>query len=238
MQLKKNTGSLALVMQCLFMNNNKVNYYKESLKTLDEITTSGKRPKLLLHACCGPCSTFPLTFLCKNFDVTIFFNNSNIYPENEYVRRFEELKKFLGYFERDYGYKIKVITVPYDNDNYNKDLEPFKDLPEGQKRCFICYEKRMDQAFDFANKNGYDFFTTVMTISRQKDSQILNQIGAKLQTKYSHTKYFFSDFKKNKGIDIAREMRIHYNLYQQLYCGCKFTYEKGLRIEVERSKKK
>ena len=196
------------------------------------------KPALLLHACCGPCSTFPLTFLCKYFDVTIFFNNSNIYPESEYIRRLEELKKFLGYFERDYGYKVKLIVVPYDNENYNKDLEPFADLPEGQKRCFICYEKRMDQAFDYADKNSFEYFTTVMTISRQKNSQILNQIGEKLQAKYTNTKYFYSDFKKNKGIDIARDMRIYYNLYQQLYCGCKFTYEKGLKIEEERSKNK
>lgn len=219
------------------MNNQKINYYKKSQEILGKIEKNGKKPTLLLHACCGPCSTFPLTFLCKNFDVTIFFNNSNIYPESEYTRRLEELKKFLEYFERDYSYKVKLITIPYDNENYNKDLEPFADLPEGQKRCFICYEKRMNQAFEYADKNGYEYFTTVMTISRQKNSQILNQIGEKLQTKYSHTKYFFSDFKKNKGIDIARDMRIHYNLYQQLYCGCKFTYEKGLRIEQERKLK-
>ena len=218
------------------MNNQKINYYKKSQEILGKIGKNGKKPTLLLHACCGPCSTFPLTFLCKNFDVTIFFNNSNIYPESEYTRRLEELKKFLEYFERDYSYKVKLITIPYDNENYNKDLEPFADLPEGQKRCFICYEKRMNQAFEYADKNGYEYFTTVMTISRQKNSQILNQIGEKLQTKYSHTKYFFSDFKKNKGIDIARDMRIHYNLYQQLYCGCKFTYEKGLRIEKEKHK--
>ena len=92
----------------------------------------------------------------------------------------------------------------------------------------------MDQAFKFADENGFDFFTTVMTISRQKNSQKINEIAGNLREKYKNTKYFFSDFKKNKGIDIAREMRIHYNLYQQLYCGCKFTYEKGLKKEAEK----
>ena len=207
---------------------NKVNYYKKSQQILDEIKKFSAKPKLLLHACCGPCSTFPLTFLCPHFDVTIFFNNSNIYPGDEYYRRLNELKRFLGLFERDYGYHVDVVEVPYDNENYMKDLEPYKDQPEGQERCFICYEKRMDQAFAYADSHGFDYFTTVMTISRQKNSQKLNEIGKKISEKYKNTKYFFSDFKKNKGIDEAREMRIKYELYQQLYCGCKYTYENCL----------
>lgn len=212
----------------------KINYYKKSNQILDNLKGLPTKPKLLLHACCGPCSTFPLTYLCPNFEVTIFFNNSNIYPENEYVRRLEELKKFLGYFKRDYGYEVKLIITKYDNEKYNVDLEPYKDLPEGETRCFICYEKRMNEAYEYASKNGFDYFTTVMTISRQKNSQILNAIGEKLSQKYPNVKYFYSDFKKNKGIDMAREMRIKYDLYQQLYCGCKYTYAKGLKKEKEK----
>lgn len=212
----------------------KINYYKKSNQILDNLKGLPTKPKLLLHACCGPCSTFPLTYLCPNFDVTIFFNNSNIYPENEYARRLEELRKFLGYFKRDYGYEVKLIVTKYDNEKYNMDLEPFKDLPEGETRCFICYEKRMNEAYEYASKNGFDYFTTVMTISRQKNSQILNAIGEKLSKKYPNVKYFYSDFKKNKGIDMAREMRIKYDLYQQLYCGCKYTYAKGLKKEEEK----
>lgn len=211
----------------------KINYYKKSNQILDNLKGLPTKPKLLLHACCGPCSTFPLTYLCPNFEVTIFFNNSNIYPENEYVRRLEELKKFLGYFKRDYGYEVKLIITKYDNEKYNVDLEPYKDLSEGETRCFICYEKRMNEAYEYASKNGFDYFTTVMTISRQKNSQILNAIGEKLSQKYPNVKYFYSDFKKNKGIDMAREMRIKYDLYQQLYCGCKYTYAKGLKKEEE-----
>mgnify|MGYP003292535866 FL=1 len=222
-------------MQCLFMTN-KINYYKQSIEEIGKLP-KGKKPTLLLHACCGPCSTFPLTFLCPHFDVTIFFNNSNIYPSEEYFRRLDELKKFLTFFKRDYGFDVKIIETKYENDKYNLDLEKYADQPEGTTRCFICYEKRMDEAFNFANENGYDYFTTVMTISRQKDSQKLNEIGAKLQKKYAKTTYFHSDFKKNKGIDIAREMRIHYDLYQQLYCGCKFTYEKGLKKAQEKAQK-
>ena len=221
-------------IQCLFMDK-KINYYFESEKELKVVDTLKKKPSLLLHACCGPCSTFPLTYLCPHFDVTIMFNNSNIYPESEYIRRLEELKKFLTYFKRDYGYEVKLVVREYDNDKYNQDLEPYKDQAEGLTRCFICYEKRMDDAYKYADENHFDYFTTVMTISRQKNSQVLNQIGSKLSKKYPNVKYFHSDFKKNKGIDIARDMRIKYDLYQQLYCGCKYTYEKGLKKEEERN---
>ena len=213
----------------------KINYYLQSEKELAVVDSLSKKPSLLLHACCGPCSTFPLTYLCPHFNVTIMFNNSNIYPESEYIRRLEELKKFLGYFKRDYGYEVKLVVKEYDNDKYNIDLEPYKDQPEGMTRCFICYEKRMDDAYKYANDNGFDYFTTVMTISRQKNSQVLNEIGEKLSKKYPNVKYFHSDFKKNKGIDMARDMRIKYDLYQQLYCGCKYTYEKGLKLMEERN---
>lgn len=232
----KNIDSSLLETQCLSMTN-KINYYKKSVETIENLPKKGKKPSLLLHACCGPCSTFPLTFLCPHFDVTIFFNNSNIYPSEEYQRRLDELKKFLEFFKKDYGFDVKIIETKYDNEKYNLDLEKYADEPEGKTRCLICYEKRMDEAFNFANENGYDFFTTVMTISRQKNSQILNEIGAKLQQKYVKTKYFHSDFKKQKGIDEARYLTLHYELYKQLYCGCKYTYEKGLKI-AEKNKEK
>lgn len=205
----------------------KINYYKESLEEIEKIKVAEKKPSLLLHACCGPCSTFPLKFLTKYFDVTIFYNNSNIYPENEYYRRRDELKKFLEYFYQDYGVNVKLLETDYNNDGYNVDLEPYKDLPEGSKRCFVCYEKRMNEAYRYADDHKFDYFTTVMTISRQKNSQVLNAIGEKISKRYTYTKYFYSDFKKNKGIDEAREMRIHYNLYQQTYCGCKYSFEKA-----------
>ncbi len=208
---------------------NKTNYYLKSLEEINKI--SSKKPTLLLHACCGPCLTFPLKFLSQYFEVTVFYNNSNIYPKEEYERRKAEMKKFLEYFYRDYNVKVVVIETPYDNESYNKHLEPYKDQPEGLDRCKICYELRMDEAFKYANENKFDYFTTVMTISRQKNSQVLNEIGQKLAKKYEYTKYFYSDFKKNKGIDEAREMRIHYQLYQQLYCGCKYTYHKQFLVK-------
>jgi predicted adenine nucleotide alpha hydrolase (AANH) superfamily ATPase len=211
-----------------------INYYKKSLEELKELPVSDKKPRLLLHACCGPCACWPLLFLCPHFNVTIYFNNSNIFPEEEYDRRLGELEKLLGYIKKDYGYDVSLIVTNYDNETYNKDLEPFKDAPEGGRRCQICYKKRMSQAYDYAENNDYDYFTTVMSISRQKDSEVLNAIGAILEKSHHKTKYFYSDFKKAKGIDKGREMRIHYDLYNQLYCGCKYTYAKGIEKEKER----
>lgn len=214
----------------------KINYYLKGEEILAKIQEREEKPTLLLHACCGPCSTFPLVYLCPHFDVTIYFNNSNIYPREEYLRRLNELKKFLTLFERDYHHHVSLIVTQYDNDKYNLDLEPYKDLPEGSTRCFICYKKRMDEAMSYASAHNFDYFTTVMSISRQKNSQVLNKIGEEISKKYPNVKYFYSDFKKNKGIDTAREMRIKYELYQQLYCGCKYTYSKGLEKEKERKK--
>ena len=200
----------------------KINYFK---KSLEEIKTLNKeqKPSLLLHACCGPCACYPLIFLCEYFDVTILYNNSNIYPYTEYDRRLNELKVVLSKLKSDYNLDVKLIIKDYNHELYIEDLLPYKDLKEGGSRCVLCYTKRMKEAYDFAEENNFDYFTTVMTISRQKNSQILNNIGKSLELIHSKTKYFYSDFKKNKGIDIGQDMAKKYNLYRQEYCGCEFS---------------
>ena len=208
--------------------DNKINYYKKSEEMLKDIRDLPRKPKLLLHVCCGPCSTYPLTLLCPLFDVAIMYNNSNIYPHEEEQKRLGELKKVIEYYKRDFGYEISLLTTEYDNDLFNVDLEPYKNLPEGQTRCFICFEKRMDEAFKYADENGFDYFTTVMSVSRFKNSQKLNEIGEKLQSKYKHTKYLYADFKKKNGEFVGKELSLKYGLYRQQYCGCKYTYKKYL----------
>ncbi len=215
----------------------KINYQLQALETFKEVDKLDKKPTLLIHACCAPCSSYPLTLLTDHFDVTIYYNNSNIYPESEYNRRRDELKRFLPLFEKDYGKKIKLVIPSYRNDEFNKTLEPLKDVPEGGKRCFACYEKRMDEAYKYASDNDYDYFCTIMTISRQKNSQKLNEIGEKLQKKYPNTKYLFSDFKKNNGLLRVKEMKQKYNLYQQLYCGCKYSYEARIAYDDSKEEK-
>lgn len=205
-----------------------VNYYKRSLQELEHLPQK-KKPTLLLHACCGPCSCFPLTFLCPHFDVTIYYGNSNIFPQDEFLRRRSELKRLLEDIRRDYGYEVQVIEPVYDHERYMEDLRELANEREGGARCRKCYEKRMKEAFDYAEEHDFDYFTTVMTISRQKNSQILNEIGKKLEASHSRTKYFYSDFKKNNGIEIGRQMRIHYDLYNQEYCGCEYSLAQAKR---------
>ena len=201
---------------------NKINYQKELQKLLENIKNSGKKPTLLIHACCGPCFTIPHLELKDYFDITIIYNNSNIYPEEEYNRRLNELKRFLTEVDP----KIKLIEFPYDNINYNKDLEPLKDIPEGGERCFKCYRKRLTFGYDYAEEHGFDYFGTVMSISRYKNSQMLNKIGYELEKEHDHTKWLPADFKKNDGYQKSLQIVKEHEMYFQKYCGCIYSYEK------------
>ncbi len=204
----------------------KINYYQQSVDELEAIKRDQLRPKLLLHACCAPCSAFPLEFLCPYFDITIYYNNSNIYPEYEYTRRLHELRQYLDTWREKTGYEVKLIVPPYRGEAYTEKIGVLKDEPEGGSRCVMCYTLRMNEAYAYASAHAFDYFTTVMTISRQKNSQILNDVGRKLSAKYPNVKYFYSDFKKKRGIDRGLELSRENNLYRQDYCGCKFSYEK------------
>ncbi len=205
-------------MRCLFMEETKINYQKELQKLVKNLEIADKKPTLLLHVCCGPCFTYPYELIKDYFDITIIYNNSNIYPEEEYNRRLNELKKYL----QDIGSNIKVIEFPYDNLNYNIDLEPFANQREGMDRCRICFRKRLGQAIEYAEKNGFDFVGTVMSISRFKNSQDLNKIGFELSDG-KRVKWLPADFKKNGGYEKSLSIVREYKMYFQHYCGCKFS---------------
>ena len=206
------------------MENNK-NYQRILEKQLQNIEISGKKPKLLIHACCGPCFTIPHEILKNYFDITILYNNSNIYPKEEHDRRLNELKKYLS----DIGVKIKVIETKYDNENYNKDLEPRAADKEGHERCRICFRKRLKEGFEYAYKNGYEYFGTVMTISRYKNAQDINKIGEELNKEYPTVKWLYADFKKNDGYEKSLIIIKEHEMYFQEYCGCKYSYEAYLK---------
>ena len=202
-----------------------VNYYQKSMIELDKIKRDNKDVSICLHVCCGPCSTHPLEFLTQYFkNIVLVYNNSNIYPSEEYARRLEELERYIDIFNKENEGKIELVKFDYDNVSYNQFLGQYGAIKEGGIRCIECYKKRMDQAYKYANDRGLDYFTTVMTISRQKNSQILNEIGLELSKKYT-TKYFVSDFKKKKGIDRKKELIEKYNMYNQEYCGCIYSYQ-------------
>lgn len=217
-------------------SSDKVNYHLQAVKEMIRLRQENRKPSILLHACCVVCACWPMDFLSDVFDVTLIYNNSNIYPSGEYDLRLSELKRYL---KERWNDQIRLIVMPYDNETYNLSLQERKDDPEGWKRCFACYEKRMDECFRYADENGYDYFTTVMTFSRQKDSQILNQIGLRLQEKYTHTRYFCSDFKKADGQKKANAICDAYDLYRQDYCGCIYSYaarQKQKQTEADNGK--
>lgn len=204
----------------------KINYFLKGEEIVK--TFKGNRPTLLMHVCCAPCSCYPLTYLIDKFCVTLHFNNSNIYPASEWELRRKELIDFVKRFNSDYHADVKLIICKYNHEEYMKDLLPYKNEPERGKRCLLCYKKRMLEAYQYADNNHFDFFTTVMSISRQKDSQVLNQIGCELEKQFK-TKYFYSDFKKNDGILKGKAIRDQYHLYQQNYCGCEYSLRKDYK---------
>ena len=200
------------------MEETKINYQKELAKILQNLDKNSEKPSLLLHVCCGPCFTYPYELIKDYFAITIIYNNSNIYPEEEYNRRLNELKKYLSDISAD----IKVIEFPYDNTTYNIDLEPYANQREGMDRCRVCFRKRLGQAIDYAEENGFDFVGTVMSISRYKNSQDLNKIGLEL-SEGKKVKWLPADFKKNGGYEKSLSIVREYKMYFQHYCGCKFS---------------
>ncbi len=202
----------------------KVNYDLKMKETLSCI--QGYRPQLLLHVCCGPCSSYIVKELSEYFDITIYYSNSNIYPKDEYLRRYNELLYFIERFNSEYHYNIQVVEDPYNNEYWSHFIEPFKHLPEKSMRCKVCYSMRMKKAFDYACANGFDYWTTVLSVSPHKNSQWINEIGHTM--KHDHTQFLYADFKKNNGYLKSTQMTAHYEMYRQTYCGCILSYNEML----------
>ncbi len=200
---------------------NKQNYQKYLLSVIDEVKNLEPKPKLLLHVCCGPCSTACLSVLSDYFDITLLFYNPNIHPLDEYYKRYAELRKFVE-IERQKGYDIKIMNVDYDPQEYFDKVKGLEAEKEGGKRCVECFNLRLEYSAKIARENNFDYFTTTLTISPYKNSQLINEIGKVMQEKYG-VKYLFSDFKKNEGYKKSIELSKKYNLYRQDYCGCVFS---------------
>ena len=215
--------SSRLEMRCSFMQNNK-NYHNIFKNTVKNLDISQGKPKLLLHVCCGPCSTIPLKLIKDYFDVTLLFNNSNIYPKEEHDRRYAELNRYID----EEGYEYPIIFIDYDNESYNKDLQPYSDLPEGHERCRVCFKKRLTQLFEIAEEKHFDYCGTVMSISRYKSAKDLNSIGEALQQEHPSVKWLYADFKKEDGYEKSLLIIKEHEMYFQEYCGCIYSYKKWL----------
>lgn len=190
------------------------------LKHKEQISRIKSKKSLLLHVCCGVCSVYPLLYLREYFNITIYFSNSNIYPYEEYLNRLDALNIYLDKLNDP---SIKILIPKYNNKAFMQDLEQFSNEKEGGKRCYLCYKKRMEEAYSYANNNNFDYFTTVMSISNRKNATYINEIGEILQAKYPNTTYLYADFKKDDGITKNEKLNKKLNLYHQNYCGCVYS---------------
>lgn len=200
---------------------NRINYQLEMEKVLASLP-AGAKPKLLLHACCAPCSSAVLERLREHFSITILYYNPNIYPPQEYHRREQELERFL----QDAGMSgISLIELPYDPQEFYTAVKGLEAEPERGKRCTVCYRLRMEQAARYAAAHGFDWFTTTLSISPVKDPVRINQIGQELAQKYG-VAHLPSEFRKKNGYKRSLELSAEYGLYRQDYCGCVFSVRK------------
>lgn len=194
------------------------NNYNEEMKKI--IASLDGVPKLLLHSCCGPCSTECIARLTPYFDITIFYYNPNIEPEEEYLKRKSEQIRVLK--EIDHQNKLNFLDCDYSNEDFRKVAIGLELEPEGGSRCHLCYRLRLRKTAIMARENGYDYFGTTLTVSPYKDSQVINSIGSKLSEE-ENIKFLYSDFKKEDGYKKSIEYSKKYKLYRQNYCGCLFS---------------
>lgn len=197
--------------------------YQKFLKQIEEVKQLDHKPTLLLHCCCGPCSCYPLVLLKDYFDITIFYNNSNIYPKSEFDLRLKTLEEYVNNINQQYNTNIKLVIPPYDNNRFNTILEKRKDDPEGSIRCFTCYALRYKELCEYASKENYEYVCSVMTISRQKNEEMINKILSSYAKKHPNITYLYSNFKKEKGLEKAQQIIKETKMYSQNYCGCKFS---------------
>ncbi len=210
---------------------NKTNYQKILDEKIEEITREGIFPKLLLHACCAPCSSYTLEYLNKYFDISIYFYNPNIDTKEEHDTRIKELERLTS--EMPLENPVKIVSGSYEPEEFYKIARGKENLPEGGERCYSCYEIRLEEAARAAKAMKADCFTTTLSISPYKNAEWLNEIGGRFAEKYD-IPYLFSDFKKKGGYHRSIELSKEYGLYRQDYCGCVFSKAEMERRKAER----
>ena len=199
---------------------NKINYQKELDKVINCLEQQGRVPRLLLHSCCAPCSSYVLEYLSRYFEITVFYYNPNIYPPEEFGKRVEEQKRLIAQLPAEHP--ISFLDGPYEPERFYEMAKGLEQVPEGGARCFKCYRLRLTETAEMARAGKYDYFTTTLSISPLKNAEKLNEIGGQLAKDYG-VDYLYSDFKKRNGYKRSTELSREYGLYRQDYCGCVFS---------------
>ncbi len=210
---------------------NKVNYQRELDQIIDRLQKEERVPKLLMHSCCAPCSSYCLSYLAEYFYITIYYYNPNITEQAEYQKRVKEQQRLLG--ELPVKYPISFVEGAYEPEVFLAMAKGMEQLPEGGGRCFACYELRQRKAAEYAKEHHFDYFTTTLSVSPHKNAPKLNEIGLRLAQEYD-IPYLVSDFKKKGGYLKSIELSAEYHLYRQDYCGC--VYSKAAREREKQQK--
>jgi len=205
---------------------NRRNYQRELDRIIEK--NGEKRPRVLLHVCCGPCSSAVLEYLTRYFDLTLLWYNPNIYPEAEFNLRYETLTKLIG--DMGLAERVEIMTEPYRSGEYYARVRGLEAEPEGGRRCTACFRLRLEETAKLAAEKGYDYFCTTLTLSRHKDAERINALGEEIAQK-TGARWLPSDFKKRDGENRSIELCQQYHVYRQLYCGCEYSLKK--RVECE-----
>lgn len=197
-----------------------MNYQRELDRVITSHTEKGETPRLLLHVCCAPCSSYCLEYLSEYFEITVYYYNPNISIKEEYLHRLNEEKRLVS--EMSFKNPVTVIEGSYDPKEFFDAVKGLEREPEGGKRCEKCFELRLRSAAQLAKDGGFDYFTTTLTISPLKNAALLNEIGA-AAAQEAGVSWLYSDFKKREGYKRSIVLSKKYNLYRQNYCGCVFS---------------
>lgn len=198
--------------------------YQHKLEIL--INNLSGTPRLLLHCCCAPCSSYVLEYLSRFFEITCLFYNPNISPAEEYEKRAEELRRLIS--EQPHKNPVSIIVEKYNPKDFFAAVKGYEHIKEGGERCFRCYRLRLEMAAKYAKEYNFDYFCSTLSISPLKNARKLNDIGEELSEIYKIS-HLPNDFKKQGGYKRSIELSAEYDLYRQNYCGCVFSKnERGL----------
>ena len=198
---------------------NRENFFRKFDKIVGQFGDA--KPGILLHSCCGPCSSSVLELLSKYFDVTVLWYNPNLYPETEYDKRLETQKQLIDAIAED-GVQAKLLVEPWRSEDYFSRIKGLENEPEEGKRCLECFKIRLEETARIASERGFEWFCTTLTVSSRKDAVAINAIGREAEAKYG-VKWLPSEFKKREGNHRSIILSEKYGLYRQEYCGCVFS---------------
>lgn len=198
---------------------NRENFFRKFDKIVGQFGDA--KPGILLHSCCGPCSSSVLELLSKYFDVTVLWYNPNLYPEAEYDKRLETQKQLIDAIAED-GVQARLLVEPWRSEDYFSRIKGLEDEPEEGKRCLECFKIRLEETARIASERGFEWFCTTLTVSSRKDAVAINAIGREAEAKYG-VKWLPSEFKKREGNHRSIILSEKYGLYRQEYCGCVFS---------------